>query len=422
MKRDGKTLLFGLITILLVVVTLEVVLDLLAMVSPRVDVVLASPFPPYPHTVPDPRLGHRPNPEYPGHDAWGFRNPGHPGSAEIVALGDSQTYGSGVAADAAWPRRLESLTGRGVYSMAYGGYGPVHSLILWDEALSLEPQIVIEAFYAGNDLFDAFDIVYNKGQSPGLRTQDLEARQRVVEAEQSEPIAHHVARLYRMGAPEDEARQEQVPRAGFLSRHSGLYGLLRRVRYEVSRDRPGPEEASRKAWADAQEFARSRPAYCEVFDAGGLRTIFTSPYRLAALDLDDPRIGEGLRISLEAMRRMSDRAADGGLRLLVLLIPTKERVFEGRWPEPSQSYRRLIDNEARLWEIVMRFLDGNGIAYVDALPALRDQLERQVQPYPVSDDGHPGPSGHLAIAQAVASFLRQELKAEPRNARGRKEP
>ena len=45
--------------------------------------------------------------------------------------------------------------------MAWGGWGPVHSLILLDEAISLHPKIIIEAFYAGNDLFDAFNIVYN---------------------------------------------------------------------------------------------------------------------------------------------------------------------------------------------------------------------------------------------------------------------
>jgi len=404
-KRDPKTILFGFITILLVLGTLEVVLDLLALASSRVDEVLASPFPPYPHTVPDARLGHRPNPEYPGHDSHGFRNPTVPRSAEIVALGDSQTYGSGVTADAAWPRRLEVITGRSVYSMAYGGYGPVHSLILWDEAMALEPRVVIEAFYAGNDLFDAFDIVYNKGQLPELKTPDPETRRRVTAAEEAEPIAEHVARLYRMGAPAEPAGQEQVPRAGFLSRHSGLYGLLRRVRYEIGRERPGPEEAAARAWADAQAFARARPAYCEIFEAGGLRTIFTSPYRLSALDLEDPRIAEGLRISLEALRAMDRRAAARGVRFLVLMIPTKERVFEGSWADPSASYRRLVDNEARLWEAMKSYLDGEGIAHVDALGALRGRLARGAQPYPVSDDGHPSAEGHRAIAEAVAESL-----------------
>ncbi len=46
-----------------------------------------------------------------------------------------------------------------------------------------------------------------------------------------------------------------------------------------------------------------------------------------------------------------------------------------------------------------------GIEYVDALPALRKQLAAGVQPYPVSQDGHPNRHGHQAIAKLVAAHL-----------------
>lgn len=146
-------------------------LGLLAFVSPRVDRLLTSPRTPnaIPHSVPDARLVLRPNPTYPGHDRKGFRNLKVPAKTHIVALGDSQTYGHGVEPEDAWPRQLESMTGKKVYSMAWGGYGPTHSLVMWDEAIALSPKIVIEAFYAGNDLFDSFNHVYNQGQLPELK-------------------------------------------------------------------------------------------------------------------------------------------------------------------------------------------------------------------------------------------------------------
>jgi hypothetical protein len=50
-----------------------------------------------PMTIPDARLGHRLNPAYPGHDVRGWRNQVPLDAADIVALGDSQTYGLGVS-------------------------------------------------------------------------------------------------------------------------------------------------------------------------------------------------------------------------------------------------------------------------------------------------------------------------------------
>ena len=122
-----------------------------------------------PHTIENNRLGHRPNPKLPGHDSNGFRNVSVPKEAKIVALGDSQTYGAGVEPTDAWLRQLEYLMKKPVYRMAYGGYGPAHSLILWEEAASLNPDIYLEAFYSGNDLYDSFKLVYSQGKLPELK-------------------------------------------------------------------------------------------------------------------------------------------------------------------------------------------------------------------------------------------------------------
>jgi hypothetical protein len=143
MKLNTRQAFCGVVLVLLVIGSLEITLGLLAFVSPRVDRLLASPWTnAIPPTVPDARLGHRPNPVYPGHDRKGFRNPEIPAKAHIIALGDSQTYGTNVEPEDAWPRQLESMTRKTVYSIAYGGYGPTHSLVLWDEAVALSPKIV----------------------------------------------------------------------------------------------------------------------------------------------------------------------------------------------------------------------------------------------------------------------------------------
>lgn len=91
------------------------------------------------HRVHDERLGWRLNPAYPDVDAWSFRNTTVPAQADIVILGDSQTYGYGVAPHLAWPRQLTQLTGWTSYNIACSGYSPVHGLAIWEDVLSLRP-------------------------------------------------------------------------------------------------------------------------------------------------------------------------------------------------------------------------------------------------------------------------------------------
>src|SRR5262245_47084774 len=132
MNLDRRRVVFGFVLALVVVLVLEASLDLLALASSRVHGVLASPWVSY--SIPDPRIGNRPNPEFPGHDANGFRNARVPGKADVVAIGDSQTYGTGVTAEQAWPAQTAAMTQKIVYNMSFGGYSPAHALFFWDQA------------------------------------------------------------------------------------------------------------------------------------------------------------------------------------------------------------------------------------------------------------------------------------------------
>ena len=65
-----------------------------------------------PPLVYDDVLGHRIEPGSGGHDEWGYRNKNVPESSDIVAIGDSQTYGIGATSTDAWPAVLAEFTGR----------------------------------------------------------------------------------------------------------------------------------------------------------------------------------------------------------------------------------------------------------------------------------------------------------------------
>src|SRR5262245_57043538 len=77
-------------------------------------------------------------------DTWGFRNRKVPDSSDIVAIGDSHTYGNTATMADSWPYVLGRLSGRQVYNMALGGYGPnQYFYLLQTRALKLKPRVVV---------------------------------------------------------------------------------------------------------------------------------------------------------------------------------------------------------------------------------------------------------------------------------------
>ena len=69
-------------------------------------------------------------------DAGGFRNPGDKSPHEIVAIGDSHTYGLNVGWEDAWPYQLGRSLGKSVYNNGVGGYGVLHYLYLAAKRIS----------------------------------------------------------------------------------------------------------------------------------------------------------------------------------------------------------------------------------------------------------------------------------------------
>ena len=102
---------------------------------------------------------------------------------------------------------------------------------------------------------------------------------------------------------------------------------------------------------------------------------------------------------------MHELAAAKNIRFIVVLIPTKEAVFDRLWERPSMNYRNLAKNEAQVWIMTKDFLARNGVEYLDSLPALQEQFAKGIQPYRVTHDEHPNEKGHKAIARLVVGHL-----------------
>lgn len=339
--------------------------------------------------IDDPVLGHRIEPHTTGHDALGFRNPEVPERANIVAIGDSMTYGVNAARDGSWPHQIGALLREPVYNMALGGYGPLQYLYLAEhEARKLRPRLLLVGFYFGNDLMDAYYTAHGRPYWHGWREADS-----VVAGE---------TEFDRAGKAEPKKRFAAL--RDWLSRHSVVYSMLRvtllprlasweqdRMALQVTADR-------RMIWIDPSKHS--------------VRTIFTPQSRLSAMDLQLPSVQEGLRITKRAFTSLRSHTDAQGIQLLVVLIPTKERAYCSYLKDSGEQLPNtlvsLCDAEARVKEDLVQSFATEKIAYVDVTGAMEENIRKHVQIYPTDSDGHPNATGYSVIARAVYDAVRRQ--------------
>lgn len=343
-----------------------------------------------PQLVDDSMLGHVITPRSGGHDAWGFRNSMVPASAEIVTIGDSQTYGVSATAQDAWPSVLGKLSNRSVYNLSLGGYGPAQYFqLLTSRAAKLRPRIVVVGFYLGNDLLETHDLVQNNPHWAHLNG-----------SESPPALDHPVSSVVSASVPENPGSFFPGLRT-WLARRSIIYNLLiHSVIGEIARV------------AEAIFVARQADPEASVrYDKNGVYTGFTPERRLKAMDLKDPRVQEGLRLSLELFARMKAYCLEHAFQLLVVLIPTKESVYAKYLEEDPAlakiaALKSLLVNERAVTAIAKAFFEDHGISYLNVLPALQERVAR-LPLYPGNFDGHPNRNGYRVIAESVERYLRQ---------------
>ncbi len=369
--------------------------------------------------VTDPLLGRRPNPHYAGHDRRGWRNLKALDRADVVALGDSQTYGEGVKPDEAWPQQLGGIIGRPVYQMAFGGYSPTHALRLMPEVMKLQPKVVVVAVYLGADLTNAFEDTYygpNSAEISDLRSTDqgiVKSAKRAMQIDAGGWIRSEYLDCESKRAAPDERLLAvsgiiDLPPLKPLSEGRSLNSSFWNVLY-----------ASKLFVRLKSQLVKGRietpvgPGlpYCLQASAHGVRAILSPGYRLIAVDETDPRNIEGERITVAALKRIKEIAAAGGAKLICLMIPTKEKVFFPFVHPPvrqSKYLDRLNGLETSIRDRIKGEVEADDIITVDAVGGLRKLIASGVDPYQgVSSNGHPSPRGYWAIAESVATELQE---------------
>jgi hypothetical protein len=397
-RSASKKAAFCIILVLMVVIFSELLLQICSWMSFRAEVLLSKKKNQELLLLKDEHLGVRGNPAYPEHDPNGFRNKRIPerGNVEVVTLGDSQTYGYGVASDEAWPKQLGYLKKCTIYNMAIESSGPIQSFLLFDEAFEIKPKSILAAVYLGNDLYDSYEAIYLKRLAPSLFSQDEKVLKAIADKEKLDPL---MERIHKEGAiAYQDERYQDTPTKSFLAEHSKLWGLFAAVQRTFFAD-------GKKDWQAIQNEVLKTKESRQVFDDGKVRTVFTPNYRLIAVDTEDPRIEEGLRITLEVISSMATRAREAHVAFSIVLIPTKENVFKGlqnRSAEISRNYEEQTQKEEVVRQRILAFLREKQITVIDVLPGMRKRTQEGNSLYTLTWDGHPSKTGYKAIAEIVA--------------------
>ncbi len=333
-----------------------------------------------PEIVEDPELGLALKANTGGQDGLGFRNASVPADAEIICIGDSQTYGHGVQMDEAYPARLAQKSGRVVYSMSMGTYGAVQYLALTERALKLEPELIVYGLYFGNDILNAH-------QAAGLeRWRDLRA-----------PDIEYAPYEFPVWRPPPSPNLAMAS-IDFVAAHSRLAGWLTHV-----------------VRIQARQSAMLADTYWHETDAprwetGAIQTLLTPGHRMPAIDQERPAVRDGLRITKECFARIAALTKSKGVEVAVLYLHTKELYYHELFVDAgdevgAERLARVETHERAVARELSAHFAQIGVAVIDPSERVLASLRSDRPVWPRTADGHFSASGYDVLADELAAFV-----------------
>ncbi len=323
---------------------------------------------------------------WPDADARGFRNASVPAKVDLVAFGDSHTYGYNVEAPSSWPSLVAKTSSSTVYNFGMGGFGPLQAYKLLDEALCMNPKAIVLALYLQNDLADICE-AYHQAEwwrSPeGKQLVDLGFCDSIT----VKPGPLSFLRPIRKGAQD------------FIS-SLRLASLVRTALYKCELNEPAVGERWVVADLAAHRFEMNKDRFAAV---------------LEATDLSKSKTQKSFELVVELLVRMAMDCSRAGVGLGVLFVPSRELVFARALERAGQPVpeliRRVADLESRLELELVPELDQLGVPWAKAEPRLVELLESSDLLYPPRDS-HPFANGYRAYARTVTDDLLPALGAK----------
>ncbi len=380
-------------------------------VSPRIAYEIRPPWGNR-DVVEDAVLGYRLSPYFLEADDRGYRNKVFMENADILAVGDSMTYGYTVGLDSSWPEQVSQMTGQTVYNAGIGGYGPCEYLEVARELTELKAKTIVLGIYLGNDMSGAYKSVYLEGRCSELRSQDKQVLDRVAKAEAESSLKNKALGLgmdevphpFVQGLPDNDYIQEYLS----LKDYSALYRLVRKVYHSIRKfewHRFGDG-----AGAETFENSKKRKGAVAFDQVPELRTVFTNPgIEILAVDQADIRIAEGRRMTELTIVKFQEMASATDAQLLVVLIPSKTLVYSSVVEQFSSELPEVIFEHIRLDRILKKdiigFLDNRKFSYIDVTDELVEMISNKQNPYYDVPNEHPNAAGYKVIANAISKAL-----------------
>jgi hypothetical protein len=333
--------------------------------------------------VQDSVLGITVAPNTSGFDEWGFRNKNVPSVAEVIAIGDSHTYGNTAAMEDAWPAVVTRQTGLSVYNLGLGGYGPnQYYHLLTTKGITLHPRWVVCGLYMGDDFENAFLMTYGLEHWSYLRQGTWKSVDANIWGLSEPPVWGAALR-------------------NWLSEHSMVYRLIIH----------GPLFAMVKEAVRFKEVAQSSDPYTTalIVEEQNIREAFRPMGIAERLDERSGPVREGMRITFRLLKEMDEVCRLEGCRFLVVIIPTKESVFAEHLETNPQLHlhdtlMKVIASERSVKGSLVDFLSSVGISYLDTLPALKQSANKQLYAQ-TTRDMHPSKNGYRVIGEAVSQYI-----------------
>jgi hypothetical protein len=347
-------------------------------------------FTPYPinrvsNRVEHEKLGYVMDPNISEIDENGFRNK-ELTSVDIVALGDSHTYGFNVSSDNSWPKLLGRKLKKNVYNFGVGGYGILQYQTLLSESIELNPEVIILGLYLPNDLNDICMLVSSNNYWAS-RAKDFHIDSSLCPDEK----AYSACGAY--------ANKKSNLRIGqWLKENSAIIAIVSKYYYRFS----------------TNKIEKGGAANALVINDGKIKTMINFErikLNKEFMDMDSPHIQMGYEVLTEFMLEAKEKTALNNIPFGVLFIPSKERVFyeylKQRGHYVPEEYEDLVENEDELKRLTSVYLESIGIPFIDVLPGMENALLKHGNIYPAWDDGHTISIGYEVFAENAFNLYQQ---------------
>jgi lysophospholipase L1-like esterase len=338
----------------------------------------------------DYKLGHIIKPFSAGHDKRGFRNKVDIDNADIVAIGDSLTYGFASISTYSWPSILSKISHKVVYNMGVGGYGAIqYYYLLNNYALQLKPKIIIIGFFIGNDLSDTYNMIYNYEYWDRFKDKKVLYNNKYYIGEKSEYL--NMDSIIQKNRLSTNITYGKYLR-DYLAHTSILYRLI-----------------TNSIIGDI--FRKKEVLFNNVMDKdivvirGEYQTAFNPGYLYDLIDLNNENIQEGLDKSLLLLNEMNLICQNNRISLIVLLLPTKEGVYSEIIKDSVHNdlLSKCIENYFKISNEMINYMKKNNIKYIDLLPAMKENINKKL--YYANNDTHPNKEGNIIIAKKIYEYL-----------------